>query len=137
MAHEYPHVGVGVYVKRDGKMLLGKRRGIRGTDTWSVPGGKIELYESPEQCARRELMEETGLEVGEIRFLTFSTDVYQEYDEHWITLAFVTEWKSGEPQVLEPNKMTDWGWYAWNALPQPLLRSTRNFVDSGYNPFTI
>lgn len=49
------------YVRREDRMLLLKRAGGEATDAWYVPGGFAETGETPEQAARRELLEETGL----------------------------------------------------------------------------
>ena len=59
-------VGAGVIVRRGQKVLLQRRRD--GGD-WGIPGGAKELGESLEQTARRELLEETGLSAGSLRFL--------------------------------------------------------------------
>lgn len=132
-----PRVGTGIWIRKEGKVLLGKRKGKRGPDTWCPPGGKLEMFEDPLVCATREAREECGLEVENVRFITITNDVYQEYGEHWITAVFVADWKSGEPEVLEPDKLTEWGWYDWDMLPQPLLRSTSNFLKTGYNPLNF
>ena len=53
----------------DGGRLLLKRatRGI-SKDKWNGPGGKIDEGETPEECARRETLEETGLQVGHLLY---------------------------------------------------------------------
>ena len=64
-----PKVGVGVMVLKNGKVLIGKRKGAHGAGEWAWPGGHLEYMESFEDCARREVMEETGIEIHNIRFL--------------------------------------------------------------------
>ena len=54
-----PKVGVGVFVFKDGKTLLGKRKNAHGDGTWNPPGGHLEFNESIEQCAQREVLENT------------------------------------------------------------------------------
>ena len=58
-----PKVGVGVAVFQEGRILLGKRKGAHGDGEWGFPGGHLELGETVEECARRELFEETGMQV--------------------------------------------------------------------------
>ncbi|MBU0929712.1 MAG: NUDIX domain-containing protein, partial [Nanoarchaeota archaeon] len=56
-------VGVGVYIIKDNKILFGKRKGFHGSGTWCPPGGHLEFNESIEECAIREVMEETGIKI--------------------------------------------------------------------------
>jgi 8-oxo-dGTP diphosphatase len=56
-------VGIGVFVWKDGKFLMGKRLGSHGSGTWSIPGGHLEFDETWQQCAVREVLEETGLKI--------------------------------------------------------------------------
>ena len=66
MAHEFPAapvVGVGAVVVRDGKALIVKRAHDPRKGEWSLPGGRVELGESLEDATRREIKEETGLDV--------------------------------------------------------------------------
>ena len=59
---EHPRVGVGVIVTKADRVLLIKRKGVHGQGTWSTPGGHLEYGESPEGCAARETLEETGVD---------------------------------------------------------------------------
>ena len=70
-----PQVGVGVLILRDGKVLLGRRKGSHGAGCWSAPGGHLEFGEAVEDCALREALEETGLALSELRHGPFSSDV--------------------------------------------------------------
>ena len=64
-----PKVGLGVMVVKDGKVLLGKRKGSHGQGEYAWPGGHMEYMESFEECAKREVKEETGIEIADITFL--------------------------------------------------------------------
>lgn len=66
MAREYPAhpvVGVGAVVVRDGRALIVKRAHEPRQGEWSLPGGRLELGESLQDAARREIKEETNLDV--------------------------------------------------------------------------
>ena len=56
-----PRVGVACVVQKEGKVLLGQRKGAHAVGCWGFPGGHLEFVESVESCAKRELLEETGL----------------------------------------------------------------------------
>ena len=71
-----PIVGVGVIVLRDGLVLLGERIGSHGSRTWALPGGHLEFGETVEQCAAREVREETGLELQDIKVGPYSSDLF-------------------------------------------------------------
>lgn len=124
-----PKVGVGIMVIKDGMLLLGKRKGSHGGGEYSLPGGHLEYMESFQGCAEREVKEETGLEVKNTRFLGLLNN--KKYDpKHYVEIAFATEWRSGEPKTLEPDKIGDWQWYSLNDLPQPHFSLLENYIEA-------
>ena len=58
-----PRVGVGVIVIKDNKILLIKRGVAPSKGLWAIPGGSVELGETLQETAEREIMEETGLTI--------------------------------------------------------------------------
>jgi ADP-ribose pyrophosphatase YjhB (NUDIX family) len=60
---DLPIVGVGVALVDDGSILLVQRGRDPGRGLWAVPGGKVRHGETMKEAARREMLEETGLEV--------------------------------------------------------------------------
>lgn len=130
---ESPRVGVGVIVVRDGLVLLGRRRGSHGAGSWALPGGHLEFGETVEACARRELLEETGLSLIDWRPAPYTSDVFPDAGRHYVTL-FVQARCEGEPQRLEPERCEGWQWCRWSALPQPLFRPLATLHTSGYVP---
>lgn len=131
---ETVRVGVGVVVRKNGKVLFGKRLSTHGKNTWSFPGGHLEYRETFEQCAIREVLEESGINIKKIKLGGVTNDIHKT-GKHYITVFMISDWKSGEARVLEPEKMADWGWYEWSKLPKPLFLATQNFVDLALNPF--
>jgi 8-oxo-dGTP diphosphatase len=105
---------------RGGRLLLGKRRGSHGAGEYACPGGHLEHLESFQTCAVREVLEETGLQIETPRFLRV-LNATQYAPKHYVDLAFVAEWKNGEPEVREPDKVDRWDWYDLNELPSPLF----------------
>lgn len=130
-----PGVGVGVYVRKEGKVLMGKRLSEIGRGTWCAPGGKLDMFEEVLDCARRETMEETGVDIDNARIIGMMNDISRAQNLHYITIAVAADWKSGNVHLMEPDKFSEWRWFSWNKLPQPLFVATEDFVNTGIDPF--
>lgn len=114
-------VGVGVFIWKDGFFLMGQRRGAHGAGTWSVPGGHLEFNESWEQCAKREVMEETGLYIKNVHFLAATNDIFKTENKHYITVWVQSDWQAGKPTITEPDKFITQKWCSLKELPTPLF----------------
>lgn len=124
-----PKVGVGVMVMKDGKILLGLRKGAHGENTYAWPGGHMEYMESFEDVVKREVKEETDLEVDNVRFLRLYN--LKEYaPKHYVDLGFLADWKSGAPTVMEPDKCERWDWFDMDNLPSPLFATIPSFIEA-------
>lgn len=134
---DHPGVGTGVYIRKGGKVLFGKRRGKHGAGTWCPPGGKVELFEEWADNCVREVQEEASVMFDNLRLVAPTNDIAPEYGTHYVTLHFVADWVSGEPVDKPDERIGEWGWFSWDELPEPLFAPTRNFVKNGYNPLTL
>jgi len=120
MENNRPKVGMGVIVLKDGKILLGKRKSAHGKGQYCTPGGHMEYMESFEGCIKREVKEETGIEIQNVTFLcVINLKVYAP--KHYVDIHLRADWKAGEPKVMEPDKCESWGWYSLDNLPKPLF----------------
>ena len=113
-------VGVAVFVWRNGTFLIGQRKGTHGFNTWCPPGGHLELGESWEECAKREVLEETGMRIKNVRFLTATNDIF-ESGKHYITIWTTADWDSIKPHITEPDKYIAQEWVTFQGLPSPLF----------------
>lgn len=129
---EHPRTGVGIMTLRTGKrglteVLLGKRKGSHAAGQYAFPGGHLENGESLAACARREVREETGLEIGKVDYRL--TALIGEYApaKPYIFIG-VTAWVAGAgqaPRLLEPDKCEGWDWYDLHGkLPTPIMGPT-------------
>ncbi len=115
-------VGVAVFVLKNGEFLMMQRKGSHGTGTWSVPGGHLEFGESFEDTALREVMEETGLEITNVRFGGITNDIFENDNKHYVTIWLLSDWKSGEEYIAEPDKCVAQEWSTFEKLPTPLFQ---------------
>lgn len=124
-----PKVGVGVMIVKDGKVLLGKRKGSHGTGQYAWPGGHMEYMESFEECAKRETLEEAGIKIKNVRFLRLAN--LKEYaPKHYVDIGLIADWESGEPKVMEPGKVESWNWYELDKLPSPLFSTISSYMEA-------
>jgi 8-oxo-dGTP diphosphatase len=122
-------IGIGIMILKEGKVLLGKRKGSHGEGEYSFPGGHLEYMESFEECVLREIKEECGIEIQNLRF-QFLANMQEYAPKHYCHIGMIADWKSGEPQVLEPEKCERWEWYSLKNLPSPIFLSCQWGIDS-------
>ncbi|MBP6867174.1 NUDIX domain-containing protein [Candidatus Shapirobacteria bacterium] len=127
-----PKVGVGIMILKNGKVLLGKRKGSHGEGEFAFPGGHLEYMESFANCAKREIAEECGIKVKNIRF-QFLANITKYTPKHYVHIGLLADWKSGEPKVLEPDKSESWSWYNITHLPSPIFEMCQLAIDSYKN----
>lgn len=122
---DFPGVGVGLAILRDGKLLLYKRMRPPEVGYWNIVGGKVDVLEPSELAAKREAEEETGLTIGKIEFVTVTEQIVTADRQHWVSLLYKTDNVIGEAQLTEPDKLSDFGWFDLDDLPEPLSAFTK------------
>ncbi|MBO9525758.1 MAG: NUDIX domain-containing protein [Sphingobium yanoikuyae] len=120
-----PRVGCGAAILRDGRLLLVQRRREPEAGHWGLPGGKVDLFEAMAAAAEREIFEELGLTISAQNLLCLTDQIDAERGTHWVAPVYLVEDAQGEPAVMEPEALAACGWFALDALPQPLTLSTR------------
>ncbi len=127
-----PLVGVATIVFKKNKILLGKRKNAHGDGCWQFPGGHLEFEEAIEACAQREVFEETGLKIKNIKIGPYTNDIFEKERKHYITLFVLSEYSSGELTLKEPEKCSEWGWFERDKLPRPRFLPIINLLKSGF-----
>ncbi len=125
-------VGIGVFIFRDGKFLMGKRMGSHGEGSWSVPGGHLEFGESFMDTAEREVFEETGLKIKNLRFGAVTNDYFKEENKHYVTIWMLSDYLSGEAKIMEPDKYIEQNWFDFDHLPSPLFLPWEQLLKSEF-----
>ncbi len=122
-----PSVGVAALIWKDGKILLYERAGSHGHGTWSIPGGHLEYGESWEECIRREVMEEVGVALKNVRYLATTNDIFAGDSKHYISIWMEADLPDGEePRSMEPEKVIRLTWSDLKHLPEPLFQPSWN-----------
>ena len=107
-----PYVGVGVIVFRDHKVLLVKRNKEPNKGHWSIPGGRQMLGETAAEAAKRELLEETGVEVDQLSLVdvvdAIIPDVEGKIKYHYTLVDFMGHWQSGESRPGDDAQAVMW-----------------------------
>lgn len=101
---EYPQrpiVGIGIIAIKGKQVLLVRRGKPPNVGSWTLPGGAQELSETVEQAARRELLEETGIQVGPLHLAAVVDNIRRDDSErirfHYTIIDFAAAWVAGEP----------------------------------------
>ncbi len=132
-----PKVGVGVFIRKDGKILMQKRRGHHAEGTWSLSGGHLEFGESIEACAIREVKEELDIQITNLKIGPFTNDIFEKEGKHYVTFFVVSDYLGGEEKINEPENTSEIGWFEWGDFPSPLFLSVENLYKTGFDPFSV
>lgn len=124
--------GVGVFIFRSGRFLMLKRAGAHGAGTWTVPGGWMEFGESFEDTAKREVMEEVGLEIDNFLVAGVANSYFEDEGVHSVTIWLTSNHKVGEAKILEPDKITELLWCDFDSLPAPLFSPWKELLASQF-----
>jgi ADP-ribose pyrophosphatase YjhB (NUDIX family) len=98
-----PVVGIGAVIIKEGKIALIKRGNEPSRGKWTIPGGLVELGESPEQAVVRETKEETGLDVDNPSLMDVVSNV--DLDEkgkvkyHYVIIDYLVYVKAGTAEA--------------------------------------
>src|SRR5271163_5194278 len=96
----HPMAGIGIVLLRGEEVLLVRRGQPPALGAWSLPGGRQELGETAETCARRELLEETGLTCGLLTLIGHVDSIHRDaegkIEYHYTILDFGALYTTGE-----------------------------------------
>lgn len=124
--------GVGLLVfNNENKILMQLRTDY---NQWGFPGGSMELGESFEETAARELKEETNLEIDDLELIRVLSgkDTYREYPNgdklYDITAIFVIKKYHGELKIND-DESKKLAWFDLNNLPENMTNHTKNYIQ--------
>ena len=131
-----PQVGVGAIVVRDGRVLLVQRGQAPSYGLWAIPGGRLELGETLQQAAEREILEETGIQVraGEpyYTFDVIDRDDRERVRFHYVIVDLWAEYLGGAPRAGGDARAA--GWFSWPEVQElPVNPKTLEVVERVLN----
>ena len=106
----------------NGQVLL-LNHAFRPFSGWGLPGGFLTVREQPEAAIRRELLEETGLELHDLKMFRIRT-----IGRHVEILFTANAHETGE--VKSPREILELGWFEPDRLPEKLSKSQKNLIES-------
>ena len=90
---ERPKVGIGVIIENEKKeILIGKRTGSH-SPYFSIPGGHLEMGETFEEAATKEVFEETGLKIFDPKVICVTNNLrtFKESGKHYISVILLVQ----------------------------------------------
>lgn len=130
-----PRVGLGIVIENEkGQVLVGKRKSSHAP-YWSIPGGSLELGETFEQGAVREVLEEFGIRVAnpQVIAVTNNLETYRSEGVHFISVILLVKKFEGKPMILEPEKCEDIMWVDPKNLPIPHFDASKLAIECYLN----
>ena len=131
-----PVVAVGAIVFRDNRVLLVRRGQPPSQDLWAIPGGRVEIGETLQEAAEREILEETGITI-QAREPVYTFD-YIERDGselprfHYVIIDLIADYVRGETRA--GDDAADVRWVAAEELDDLKVSSkTVHFLKRYYN----
>ncbi|HNZ64673.1 MAG TPA: NUDIX hydrolase [Smithella sp.] len=128
-----PRVGVGAITVKDGNVLLVKRGIEPSRGLWAIPGGTLKLGETLQECAVREILEETGVRIR-VGSCVYVFDFIERDDQrkikfHYVIVDFAADYLSGE--VKGADDALDARWFSPEDLKSfPVAANTINALTS-------
>ena len=118
---DFVGVGIGAMVRNEkGEILFLKRteKCRNESGKWTFPGGKLEFGETQDKAVKREVLEETGLEVKIVRILKIIDHIIEEESQHWFNPIYETKVVGGNLENMEPHKCSEIKWFSPDKLPE-------------------
>jgi 8-oxo-dGTP diphosphatase len=118
--HKFTVSAAAIVIDEDGKVLL-LNHVLRPSSGWGLPGGFIEKGEQPEDAIRREVCEETGIELDDLKMFRVRT-----LGPH-VEMLFIARGR-GEASVKSPGEIYELGWFEVEAMPDKMNSPQKRLI---------
>jgi ADP-ribose pyrophosphatase YjhB (NUDIX family) len=130
---DYIGVGGGVLIfNKKGEVLLKKRskKSRNEIGKWEKPGGGIDFGECSIKAMRREIKEETDIDINIWGLLPHTDHILKKEKQHWLALNYLAKIKSGIAKNTEPDKCDELKWFLLDKLPKKLANPTKESIKN-------
>ena len=127
--YDNPPTTVQAWIERDGAYLILKRNEEPFAGEWDLPGGFVEMGESPADAAVREVAEETGLRVTPAEIIGAFTSAYGDTGRHTVDIAYLCRLDGGEFE-LDGDEKTDAAWFRLDEMPRLAFAGERQALEA-------
>lgn len=114
-------------VNNKGQFLLGKRKNSYKAGFYGLPGGRIELNEPIMTAIKREVKEETGLEIKNLEYVGVVRENLGDFD--FIHFVYVAKNVTQQPKLSEPEKCEGWTWLSLKEIDDTILPGHRAAIS--------
>ncbi len=125
---DYIGVGVGAIIVDAEGRLFPARRGPQAKNErglWEFPGGSVEFGERLAEALKREIREEYGVEISVGELLDVADHILPDEGQHWVSPSYLCTILAGTPEIREPGKCTEIGWFLPDEVPDELSQVSR------------
>ena len=109
---DQPRVAVGAIVFKNNTVLLVRRGKPPAEDLWAIPGGRVEIGETLQEAAEREILEETGVAIRALEpvytFDVIDRDAEGRARFHYVIVDLTADYISGKPQAGDDASAARW-----------------------------
>ncbi len=124
-----PELAVSAAIFRDSNVLLVRRAGAPAKGLWTLPGGRVEVGETLVAAVKREVLEETALNIDVIGLAGYRESILAQAvgdrGRHFVILPFAARWISGEVRLND--ELDDSRWMTIDAVAG--LPTTEGLID--------
>jgi len=121
---DYIGVSVGAIIYNDkGEVFMALRGdGVRNeAGLWEFPGGGLEFMEEFEDAIQRELQEEHSVEIEIVDTVAIGNNIIKKEMQHWVAPLFLCRITKGTPEIMEPKKCKEIGWFSIQNIQSMLI----------------
>jgi 8-oxo-dGTP diphosphatase len=129
---DYIGVGVGAVIVDESGRLFAALRGPQAKNErgkWEFPGGSVEFGEKLTDTLKREIKEEYGVTIEVGALIGVVDHILTAERQHWVSPAFICRIVEGIPEIQEPGKCLEIGWFAPDNLPVNLTQATERSLE--------